>query len=376
MKSSALSRRDFLKLTGIGLGALAFRSLSRSLLQEQFPSGDRLGRVLQPLDLKAAPNENSASIKTLYEDTVVQWLQELVGPKEGYINQRWVETPEGYIYASFLQPVRNQPNQPLSALPDGSVGFWAEVTVPYVDLHLKGQPAAPWVKDTLQMGLTPRLYYSQVAWIDQVRTNDSGKVQYRFNESADHGWGYGDVFWVDGAAFRPLTADDVSPISPDVDPKDKKIVIDRTVNYQTLSCFEGNQEVYFCRVSTGTAFDAYGNPVDKWLTPLGAHNVQRKAVSIHMAGGTTGNGFDTAAVSWTSLFDYNAGVAIHAAFWHNDFGVPRSHGCVNCRPEDAKWIFRWTMPVTNLDQSDITLTWPEVGTEVDVKARTVNGYQG
>ncbi len=51
-------------------------------------------------------------------------------------------------------------------------------------------------------------------------------------------------------------------------------------------------------------------------------------------------------------FNQPAGAAIHGAFWHNDFGVQRSHGCVNVSPEDAKWIYRWTTPFLSLDQSE------------------------
>ena len=36
--------------------------------------------------------------------------------------------------------------------------------------------------------------------------------------------------------------------------------------------------------------------------------------------------------------------AIHGTFWHNNFGVPMSHGCVNLAPLDAKWVFFWSSP--------------------------------
>ena len=74
-----------------------------------------------------------------------------------------------------------------------------------------------------------------------------------------------------------------------------------------------------------------------------------------MAGGTNAAGYDLPGISWTSLF-VGDGVAIHSTFWHNDYGTPRSHGCINCRPEDAKWIFRWTEPPVVYDPGDITVT--------------------
>jgi hypothetical protein len=49
------------------------------------------------------------------------------------------------------------------------------------------------------------------------------------------------------------------------------------------------------------------------------------------------------------------GVAIHSTFWHNDYGTPRSHGCVNTRPEDAKWVYRWTNPIVDYTIGDLTI---------------------
>ncbi|HET6846473.1 MAG TPA: L,D-transpeptidase, partial [Anaerolineales bacterium] len=140
----------------------------------------------------------------------------------------------------------------------------------------------------------------------------------------------------------------------DVDPNLKKIVVDATPGRQTLSCYEGNSEVFFCRVSTG-----YG---ERFSTPTGDQAVSWKIFSIHMAANTgSDSGYDTMAVPWPVFFNTNAGAAIHGAFWHNDFGVRRSHGCVNVSPEDAKWIFRWCAPAISLDQSETRLTWPDVG---------------
>ena len=60
------------------------------------------------------------------------------------------------------------------------------------------------------------------------------------------------------------------------------------------------------------------------------------------------------------------GVEIHSMIRHNDFRTPRSHGCVNVLPEDAKWIFRWTNPVVLSDPGDITISMPG-GTQIDVR---------
>ena len=101
----------------------------------------------------------------------------------------------------------------------------------------------------------------------------------------------------------------------------------------------------------------YGNVVDKWETPPGEHRVARKYISLQMSGGTTGAGYDLPGIGWTSIFA-TGGVAIHSTFWHNNYGDPMSHGCVNVSPQDAKWIFRWNMPTVPVDPGmvDVTVT--------------------
>ena len=364
----SISRREFLKLAGLTLGAAVLRPDRIARALPDVPQGTRLGRINQAgkvVEMRSQPHWAGSRVRTLYEDELVVWQREVVGPAEGRFNQRWVETPEGYLYASFVQPVENRPNSPLSAIPAGQSGFWAEVTVPYVDLLLDNPPArSPWVRAVLESGGIPRLYYTQVVWIDQIKSADNGVILYRFNEDLGHGFGYGDIFWAEGAAFRPLEAAELTPLSPGVDPAEKKIVV--SLYYQTLSCFEGNREVFFCRVSTGAKWDAFGNPVDSWSTPPGENITSRKDISVHMAGGTLEGGYDTPAVSWTTFFA-TGGIAIHAAFWHNDFGTQRSHGCVNCRPEDAKWIFRWSLPSVDLAQGMVESPYPPGGTHVFVR---------
>jgi lipoprotein-anchoring transpeptidase ErfK/SrfK len=362
-RSARLSRRDFIKVAGLGLGALAFKpntSFGRPSLLPQFPAGDRLGRVavtpnFYSTQLKAQPNENAAKVRDVGQDEVVVWQREVVGTSvSGRTNTRWVETPDGFIYTTDLQPVRNLPNTPLTAVPAGKPGFWAEVTVPYVDLMLQNAPISPSIKFLQETNQPMRLYYGQVIWVDQVGGDGAGNVLYRVNEAPQHGYGYGDVFVTDATGLHALTDEDVAPIHPAVDPNTKKITVDATAGRQTLSCYEGNTEVYFCRVSTG-----YG---DTYSTPVGDQAIAWKIFSIHMAANTgSDSGYDTMAVPWPVFFNTNAGAAIHGAFWHNDFGVRRSHGCVNVSPEDAKWIFRWTMPALSLDQSEWRGAWPDVG---------------
>lgn len=352
----ALTRRRFLEVAAAGLGSLAFQPLWRTFPKVQFPEGERLGRVTVGMaEVKSRPDADSQTVAKIYADAVVPWLREVIGRRPYRHNQRWVETPQGYIWSPYLQPVKNLPNSPVDRLPDTSLGpgLWAEVTVPYVDLVLANPPArSPWLKGNP----APRLYYTQVFWIDQIMQDEQGQVWYRVNER----YGYGDIFWAKAEGFRPVSQDEIAPIHPEAE--NKRVVVH--IAHQSLSCFEGKEEVYFALVSTGIQFDMNGNRTEQWETPLGARPIWRKLISVHMSGGTTGGGYDLPGVSWTSLFEGN-GVAIHATYWHNNFGEEMSHGCVNAAPEDARWVFRWTNPAVTYDPGDVTVSMPG-GTIVEV----------
>ena len=358
-----IARSDFLKLSGLGLASLPFIKRYSINHTQEFPDYQTLGRNCTGgiALIRSRPDVNSPVVKEVYEDTVFPWIKEVSAenPDLNHYIQRWVETPDGYVYSPTLQPVKNLPNAALDRLPDGKDGFWAEISVPYVDIYLDNPPArSPGIKHLVDNGFPVRLYYSQVMWIDQVKLGNSGNIVYRVNENENHGFGYGDVFWAAGEAFRPLSDEEIAPISPDIDPADKTIKINLT--YQTLSCYEGDREVYFCRVSTGGG---------EFATPTGEFVTWRKSISIHMAAGTVDAGYDTPGVSWSTFF-VGTGVAIHSTYWHNQYGEKRSHGCVNCKPEDAKWIFRWTTPSVSLSESDISWSdWQQGSTSVMVEER-------
>src|SRR5688572_7693550 len=370
-----VSRRDFMKVAGVGLGALAFRPFDFETLYTpkrlpQFPASEIIGRMTGMTEVRSRPSNDpliGTPVTTLYDDNLIEWTREVVGTAVGLTNQKYLETPQGYVWSSRVQPTRNLPNTPLAEMPAGQAGFWAEVTVPYIDLTLEGAPASPWMQSLIQYNFPPRLYYGQVAWIDQVRQSNSF-VEYRWNENPGHGYGFGDLFWADGAGLKILTEEDVAPINPTIDPNEKRIVAD--ITYQTLSCFEGNNEVFFCRMSSGAEFNASGQAVDNWATPTGDLNTHWKIISLNMSGGGSAAGYSTPGVPWSTVI-HGDGIAIHGAFWHNDFGERRSHGCLNVRPEDAKYIFRWSTPYISLAQCEQRLSWPEHGTTVSVTKREV-----
>ncbi len=357
-----MGRRQFLKLGTAGvLSALFMKKNIASAYLPDFPAAYRLGRVFAKVDVMSSPDPDSSVVKTLFDDALVVINREVIGSlfNSWGKSRIWYETPEGFIPAISVQLVRNEMNIPFVELPNygNQLGMWAEVTVPYVDIKLDGDTP---FSARLKMTEKPRFYFSQILWVDAIRTGEDGNPQYHLIER----YGNVDRFWADARAFKPLTPEDIAPISPEI--SDKYILID--LNHQTLSCYENGREVLFARISSGANYDYQGNYVEKWGTPVGDyHVVNRKYISIHMAGGeeSKATGYEEFAVSWTSIFA-TGGVAIHSTYWHNNYGEKLSHGCVNADPDVAKFVFRWTNPVVEYEPGKIEVLSYD-GTNVKVQ---------
>lgn len=116
--------------------------------------------------------------------------------------------------------------------------------------------------------------------------------------------------------------------------------IDISILKQSLVAYEGQKPVYATLVSTGA--DGLGDPKETHSTVRGAFLVHTKHVAVTMDSDEADDRFDLRDVPYVQYF--HEGYALHAAYWHDDFGRPRSHGCVNLHPTDAAWLFGWTTP--------------------------------
>jgi len=357
-----LSRRQFLGAAALGLGAVALpsRPVNR-LFQVVFPESEHLGRITEgPVQVRTRPSENAKIVATLYEDAVVACLREVVGEsRPWHRSRRWVETPDGFIWSPVVQPVKNLPIPETAdyARQNAASGFWAEVTVPVVDaILINEKPYSYFYKNRLEHQHPYYLYYSQVFWIEDTRQGNDGVTYLKVNEKYGSP---GDVFWCPAEAFRPITPEEVTPINPLAE--EKRVIVDLVT--QSLTCFEGPREVYFCRISSGN--NVAGVKRADYLTPLGSFPIWGKYLSTHMAGGTALRGWDLAGIAWTSIFFQN-GQAVHSTWWHNNFGEEMSNGCVNAAPEDAKWIFRWTLPHVDYLPGSTTIQGYEGTTMISV----------
>jgi hypothetical protein len=341
---SPLSRRTFLKMGGTAIAAAALPWFGKPRKEQPFPDAERLCRVaVDLLEVYSRPHPDSDFMGYVHFDDVLAVNCRVVGEGLKPNNHVWFETPEGYIYSSYAQPVQNKPNVLLEEIPEE--GIWMEVSVPLVDGRQAADPAAR---------VTYRLYYSMVLNVDRREIGADGEVWYR---------GYDEnhvVMYAPGESFRKIEPEEIAPISPDVEDK----IIRVNLHRQELSAYEQGVEVFYCRISSGF----YNREKARWNTPVGESWIWRKMISRHMSAGDQYSGYDLPGVGWTVIFSSD-GAAIHSTYWHNDFGTPKSHGCINVTPDDALWLFRWTQPVVDYKPGDLTMHWPDHGNKVIVQAR-------
>ena len=116
--------------------------------------------------------------------------------------------------------------------------------------------------------------------------------------------------------------------------------VDISILNQVVILYEGSKPVYATAAATGR--DGLGDPKKTYSTVRGTFRVREKHVTTTMDSHESGNKFELRDVPWVQYFE--AGYAIHAAPWHDDYGRPRSHGCINLSPIDARRVFMWTDP--------------------------------
>jgi hypothetical protein len=116
--------------------------------------------------------------------------------------------------------------------------------------------------------------------------------------------------------------------------------IDINVTKQVLVAYEGTVPVYMTLVSTGEA--GLGDHETTKSSKRGIFRIHTKHVSITMDSDVVGEEFELRDVPYVQY--YEGGYALHSAYWHDRFGRPKSHGCINLAPEDARRLFFWTEP--------------------------------
>lgn len=324
-KMNPLSRKDFLKLSGSAFLSIAFlpeiktlnKFINSSPTQEPQKS---LGRVTaNSIILYDRPSSKGGYLGTIKFNTVLPITKVVIGDAEPAYNQIWYELDgKGYAHSGTIQPVQNKINPVEKNIP--SNGLLAEVTVPFTigALH----PNWP-------NSIVYRLYYGSTFWIKNISEDRNGQFWYRIIDEE----GY--IFYVDATHLHIIEPQDITPISPEVPSDAKRIEID--LENQFVVAYEYGKPVFMTRTATGAKFYT-----GDFSTPKGQFSTNRKRPSRHMKD-SAGNSYDLPGVPWVSYITSN-GIAFHGTYWHNDYGNPRSHGCINLTNEAARWIYRWSLP--------------------------------
>lgn len=334
-----LSRRDFLKVSGAGmLGAF----LAELGLDQALAAPVTQGRMtLSGINLYSDPSFQAKKLHIYGRDEVVRITGEVDGDEGNPYNKKWFQlNDEGYTYSGWVQPVETNYQRPVFEIP--SAGQLGEVTVPYSDTRL--DPSF-WAETGY------RVYFATTHWVTGVSVNRYEKgVWYEIYDSHLQ-----QSFHIPSTDMRLVPDDELTLLSPEV-PDDRKHIYADTAT-QSVTAFEDEQAVLVARCSSG------GKGTK---TPLGKFQTFHKGPTIHMTNdgeAGAGRGYDLPGVPWVSFFT-GTGVSFHGTYWHNDYGKPRSHGCVNLLPADAKFIYRWTSPVVPSDTQ--YLYKPGEGTHVEI----------
>lgn len=332
-----ISRREFLKLSGLAASAL--------VISPDFPHPDEqdqgmLVRVAtKSISLYSQPSDKSSIISQLYKDQIVHVYAQVISPDAPvhYPNKLWYRVWGGYIHSAYVQTVKVRLNDPYSSIPES--GMLAEVTVPYTTSYQQD------FNKNWYAWRGSRLYYSSTHWLTGITTGPDGKPWYQITSELSSS----EVYYAPSAHLRIIAPEEYSPISTDVPASQKRIEV--RLDLQAVHAFEYDQLIHEAKISSGVPNPRLGPEELPTGTPTGNFVIYSKMPSKHMgrvAGGPEveeSGGFSLPGVPWTCFFKYPGGYAFHGTYWHTNFGLQMSHGCVNMKNEDALWLFRWTTPV-------------------------------
>ncbi|HZY43478.1 MAG TPA: L,D-transpeptidase family protein [Anaerolineae bacterium] len=350
-----LTRRNFLKLAGGTLcaaAALPFTNLADRYGFKPTPERNMfLGQSLSPLaappaslgrvatssvNIYAEANRQSSFVRKAYRDEILSLVDQIAGEAVTSSNAIWYQTTDGFVHSAFVQPVENI----LNPVDLAQNNFWGEVTVPFSDSRRAPSSAS---------GLFLRVYYTCVFRVIEVVTGTDDQPWYRLQDGIT--WSPGP--YVPAAHIRRIDPTELTPLSPGASKR-----VEVNLQSQIITAYENDVPVLTSSVASG-----YGAN----RTPSGTHHVLFKSLASRMIGGQGSGYYDLPGVPFPTYFTGRA-AAIHGAYWHNDFGHPRSHGCLNVPAPVARWFWRWTEPSAPFPYEARRYDTPRgiIGTEIKV----------
>jgi hypothetical protein len=286
------------------------------------------------LRIVAEPDDKSKFVRTIGYDDVAPIYRSVRGKAPAALkhNDIWYDVGDGYIHSSYIVPVHEVFNPVVENV---GKGFWGEITVPTSWQH--------WEPKLRSRRYFDFAYGTMFKVIDKAAEPD-GREWYRLIDdlTGDAAW------WVQATHVRPVGKAEFAAISPEVPAAEKLIHV--SIGDQVLTCYERGKSVFETRIASGASFFDPNGVMHSFGTPWGHHKVEWKMPSRRMVGGEIINDeYDLPGVPWCCFFTAS-GAAVHGTYWHNDYGRPRSHGCVNVTSDAAKWVYRWANPYAGYDE--------------------------
>ena len=132
------------------------------------------------------------------------------------------------------------------------------------------------------------------------------------------------------------------PFPADLAPDERWIDVD--LSSQTLVAFVGQKPVFATLISSGKESK---DKAKDHRTPTGEWRIREKHLTTTMDGdGSAAGDLPYSIEDVPYVMYFHRAYALHGAFWHGNYGVQMSHGCVNLSPLDAKWLFFFAAPET------------------------------
>lgn len=340
MTISQLTRREFLKLTASGALGLVLSELGIDLASAAPPASQGLS-LFSGVQVYDAPFLNAKKVDLLRKDEVIDLIGEAQGDSfDNPFNTVWYQIDRGFVPSGVILPVETKYQKPVYEIP--VEGKLAEVSVPY---SLTYRAPYAFAKNA------HRIYYETTHWVNKVIvTREEKTVWYEFYDKV-----LKETFYAPAYNMRIIPEEELTQLSPEVPNEEKLLHVD--IATQMVTAFEGQNIVLSVRCATGQR--GTDTPKGEWFT-------YHKGPSIHMTnfGDAVANIYSLPGVPWCSFFT-GSGHAFHGTYWHNDYGRPRSNGCVNLPSSVSKWVYRWTSPVVPAGVDYLQL--PGQGTRVIVE---------
>jgi lipoprotein-anchoring transpeptidase ErfK/SrfK len=276
---------------------------------------------ISSVSIHKQPSEDSLILYQRYKDELINVYGEIESEDGPEYNPFWYRVWGGFVHRAYLQEVKSIVNPVVNSINEGRQ--LGEITVPYTTAF-RYSSISGWER-------IYRLYYETTHWIVDIITGPDGQPWYEIEDELDRL-----SYAVPAENVRILDDSEFDPISPDVPPGEKRIEI--SISQQELTAFEGDQVVMKTNIASGAL-------TPEKQTPAGEFRIQSTYPSKHMGGTKRDDiyAYVLPGVPWSCFFE--KGIATHGTYWHNNYGIPQSSGCINMRNHEAKWLFRWVNPV-------------------------------